>query len=95
MFRGLFLGLSRGPQAKGGDALPESLADRPDPDQLRRRAKGRIGSSWQGCEQPSPMVTSGRLATGFIGRALEMICDGPELMRTDGIAARYQWGSQG
>jgi hypothetical protein len=36
---GLFLGLSSGSQAKGGDAVPESLHDRPDLDQLRRLAK--------------------------------------------------------
>jgi ankyrin repeat protein/ketosteroid isomerase-like protein len=36
---GFFLGLSSGPQAKEEDAVSESLPDRPDLDQLRRRAK--------------------------------------------------------
>src|SRR5260370_12028978 len=36
---GLFLGLSSGPQATEGDAVPDSLPERPDPGQLRRRAK--------------------------------------------------------
>jgi ankyrin repeat protein len=39
LFCGLFLGLSSGPQAKEGDAMSESLPDRLDLDQLRRRAK--------------------------------------------------------
>jgi ankyrin repeat protein len=36
---GLFLGLSSGPQADEGDAMSESLPERPDLTQLRRRAK--------------------------------------------------------
>jgi ankyrin repeat protein len=39
LFRGLFLGLSSGPQAKEEDAMSQSLPDRLDLDQLRRRAK--------------------------------------------------------
>jgi ankyrin repeat protein len=36
---GFFLGLGSGPQATEGDAVPDSLPERPDPGQLRRRAK--------------------------------------------------------
>jgi ankyrin repeat protein len=36
---GLFLGLSSGPQATEGDAVPDPLPGRPDLSQLRRRAK--------------------------------------------------------
>jgi ankyrin repeat protein len=36
---GFFLGLTSGPQAKEGVAVSESLPERPDLDQLRRRAK--------------------------------------------------------
>ena len=36
---GLFLGLSSGPQATEGDAVPDSIPERPDLGQLRRRAK--------------------------------------------------------
>ena len=36
---GLFLGLSSGPQASEGDAMSDSLPERPNLDQLRRQAK--------------------------------------------------------
>ena len=45
---GLFLGLSSGPQATEGDAVSDSLPERPDLGQLRRRAKELRDAARQG-----------------------------------------------
>src|SRR5262245_4041912 len=45
---GLFLGLSSGPEAMEGDAVSDKLPERPDLDQLRRRAKELRDAARQG-----------------------------------------------